>query len=201
VSNTDLASARKPLRAALRAKRRAVTPADRISSAQLIAVHVDRWLRLRPSWHIAAYAALPEELDTTPLIDLARARGCSLYLPRIDRHSLGRKMQFVKMNEQHRSNRLGIEEPQGSQSIGARWLDVVFLPLVGFDSRGVRLGTGGGYYDRAFAFRRWRTVWHAPLLVGLAYSFQQVEAINSAAHDVLLDAVVTEKGVVRCATG
>jgi 5-formyltetrahydrofolate cyclo-ligase len=189
------------MRRALRAKRRAVPPSERDASARLIAHHADCWLRLRPSWRIALYAALPEELDSTPLIDLARARGCRLYLPRIDRHSLGRKMQFVAMDGRHRSNRLGIAEPEGSQVIGARWLDVVFLPLVGFDSRGVRLGMGGGYYDRAFAFRRWRKVWHTPLLVGLAYSFQQLEAIIPAAHDVLLDAVITEKGVIRCSTG
>src|SRR5262249_23530355 len=108
---------------------------------------------------------------------------------------------FVATRGRHRSNRLGIEEPEGMEIIGARWLDVVFLPLVGFDSRGVRLGTGGGYYDRAFAFRRWRTVWHTPQLIGLAYAVQQVDAITPAAHDVLLDAVVTEKGVIRCAIG
>jgi 5-formyltetrahydrofolate cyclo-ligase len=110
-------------------------------------------------------------------------------------------MQFVETSDRHRSNRLGIAEPEGMRIIGARWLDVVFLPLVGFDARGVRLGTGGGYYDRAFAFRRWRTAWHTPQLVGLAYAFQQVETITHAAHDVLMDAVVTEKGVIRCATG
>ena len=201
MSDATLASSRKTLRRALRLRRRAVPAAERNASARLVAHHADCWLRLRPSWRIALYAALPEELDTTPLIELARARGCSLYLPRIDRHSLGRKMQFVAMNDRQRSNRLGIAEPEGSQIIGARWLDVVFLPLVGFDSRGVRLGTGGGYYDRAFAFRRWRKVWHTPQLVGLAYSFQQLEAIIPAAHDVLLDAVVTEKGVIRCTTG
>jgi 5-formyltetrahydrofolate cyclo-ligase len=169
--------------------------------AQSLARRVDGWLHLRPSWRIALYAALPEELDATPLIELARRRGCRIYLPRIDRHSLGRKMQFVEISSRQRSNRLGISEPEGSRIIGARWLDVVFLPLVGFDARGVRLGTGGGFYDRAFAFRRWRTAWHTPQLIGLGYSFQQVEHITSAAHDVLMDAVVTEKGVVRCATG
>jgi len=196
-----LAASRKRLRSALRAKRRAVTPKARKLLSEQLAHNVDCWLHLRPSWRIALYAALPEELDTTPLIELARERGCRIYLPRIDRHSLGRKMQFVEMSTRQRSNRLGIFEPEGARIIGARWLDVVFLPLVGFDSRGVRLGTGGGFYDRAFAFRRWRAVWHTPRLIGLAYSFQQVEHITSAPHDVLMDAVVTEKGVIRCATG
>lgn len=200
-SQSSLTAARKALRASLRAKRRAVSAAQRKFSAELIAQHVDRWMHLRPSWRIALYAALPEELDTTALMELARARGCRVYLPRIDRHNLGRRMQFVQMSDRHRSNRLGIREPEGMSIIGARWLDVVFLPLVGFDARGVRLGTGGGFYDRAFAFRRWRKAWHTPQLVGLAYSFQQLEAITPAAHDVLMDAVVTEKGVMRCATG
>lgn len=201
MTDPSFTQVRKSLRASLRARRRAVTKTERTASAERIAHHVDCWLHLRPSWRIALYAALPEELDTTPLLELARARGCRVYLPRIDRHSLGRRMQFVEASDRHRSNRLGIAEPEGMRVIGARWLDVVFLPLVGFDTRGVRLGTGGGYYDRAFAFRRWRKVWHTPQLVGLAYALQQVEAITPAAHDVLLDAVVTEKGVIRCATG
>ncbi len=199
--NSELTAQRKALRKSLRAQRRALSPQDRQLHAERLAHNVDCWLHLRPSWRIALYAALPEELDTTPLIEIARRRDCRIYLPRIDRHSLGRRMQFVEMSTRQRSNRLGISEPEGSRIIGARWLDVVFLPLVGFDSRGVRLGTGGGYYDRAFAFRHWRKVWQTPQLIGLAYSFQQVEHITSAAHDVLMDAVVTEKGVVRCAIG
>jgi 5-formyltetrahydrofolate cyclo-ligase len=192
---------RKALRATLRAQRRSLSRAERNRSAQLVAANADFFLRLRPSWRIALYASLPEELDTAPLLRLAESRGCRIFLPRIDRQRLGRRMRFIETDDRHRSNRLGIYEPQGSRSLGARWLDVVFLPLVGFDARGVRLGTGGGYYDRAFAFRRWRTAWHTPSLIGLAYAFQQVEFIASAPHDVLLDAVVTEEGVVRCSTG
>jgi 5-formyltetrahydrofolate cyclo-ligase len=197
----ELLVARRQLRATLRARRRAVPASERLASSQLVAHNVDRWLHLRPGWRVALYAALPQELDAGPLIELARTRGCQLYLPRIDRHTLGRKMRFVRMNDRQRANRLGIMEPEGARTISARWLDVVFVPLLGFDSRGVRLGTGGGFYDRAFAFRRWRTSWHTPRLIGLAYAFQQLEAIAPAAHDVLLDAVVTEKGIVRCTTG
>src|SRR5690606_28904822 len=100
-----------------------------------------------------------------------------------------------------RSNRFGIPEPHGARTLGARWLDLVFTPLVAFDAHGMRLGMGAGFYDRAFAFRRWRTVWRGPRLVGLAYSFQQAARIEAAPHDVLLDAVVTENGVSKCVTG
>jgi 5-formyltetrahydrofolate cyclo-ligase len=197
ISVTD----RKALRKTLRAQRRAVSASERARIAQLVAVNADRYLHLQAGWRIAVYAALPSELDTAPLIELARNRGCHIYVPRIDRHSLGRKMRFVELTGRQRRNRLGIHEPESFRMIGARWLDVVFLPLVGFDACGVRLGMGGGYYDRAFAFRRWRAAWHAPRLIGIAYSFQQVEGLTAAAHDVRLDAVVTEERIVKCAIG
>ena len=193
--------ARRQLRASLVARRRGVPARERQSTSLLVARNVDRALQLRSHWRIAVYAALPDELDTAPLIALAQERGCRLYLPRIDRRRASRAMQFVDMRSPLRRNRLGIAEPAATATIGARWLDVVFLPLVGFDRRGVRLGTGGGYYDRAFAFRRSRSAWFAPRLVGLAYAFQQLEYITAAPHDVRMDAVVTEEGIIRCATG
>jgi 5-formyltetrahydrofolate cyclo-ligase len=178
-----------------------VSPDERARIGQLVAQNADRYLHLRPGLRIAIYIALPSELDTSALIELARHRNCTLYVPRIDRHSLGRKMRFVELTGPQRRNRLGIHEPEGSTTIGAKWLDVVFLPLVGFDARGVRLGMGGGYYDRAFAFRRWRTVWQSPRLIGLAYSFQQVESLTAEAHDVRLDSVITEERIIQCAIG
>jgi 5-formyltetrahydrofolate cyclo-ligase len=166
-----------------------------------VARHVDRLLHLRPGWRVGLYASLREELDTAPLIALARRRGCRIYLPVISRQRASRRMRFVEMSATGRLNRLGIAEPHGRALPGVRFLDIVFVPLVGFDVRGVRLGMGGGYYDRAFAFRRLRKVWHAPRLVGLAYAFQQLPSIERAPHDVLLDAVATEQGIIRCSTG
>jgi 5-formyltetrahydrofolate cyclo-ligase len=194
-------AARRSLRAALAARRRAVEPAARTLAAERAARHADRALQLRSGWRVALYAALPAELDAAPLIELAQSRGCQIYLPCIDRRRASRRMRFVELRGPLRRNRLGIGEPAFGATIGARWLDLVFLPLVGFDARGVRLGAGGGYYDRAFAFRRWRRVWHAPRLVGFGYAFQQVESIAAAAHDVLMDAVVTDEGIIRCSTG
>jgi 5-formyltetrahydrofolate cyclo-ligase len=202
--DSAIAAARKPLRAALRSLRRALSPTERARASKLVARNVGRILHLRRGSRVALYASLPEELDTGELISLARRRGWTIYLPRIDHRRRGRRMQFVQMGSDERAqrtNRLGIDEPRGLRTIAPRRLDIVFLPLVGFDARGVRLGAGGGYYDRAFAFRRWRSAWHAPRLIGVAYSFQQVDTLIPAAHDVLLDAVVTEKGMLRCATG
>ena len=199
-----MAGARRSLRASLRAKRREISATDRVRAAGQIARQVDRALHLRSGQRIGIYAATAEELDTSRLIALALHRGCRVYLPRIDRRSRVRAMRFVQLVEAPprrplRSHRFGIVEPEGAELASARLLDVVFLPLVGFDRRGNRLGMGGGYYDRAFAFRRLRSAWHAPLHNGVAYARQEVEHIAPAAHDVPLDRVITERGVIRFA--
>jgi 5-formyltetrahydrofolate cyclo-ligase len=199
--DSSLGTARRSLRAELNARRRAVSAGERAAAARRAALHADRELHLAAGQRIAAYAALGLELDAAPLIGLARARGCRIFLPRIDRRRQSRGMRFVELEGPLEENRLGIDEPAGSAHVGARWLDVVFLPLVGFDRRGLRLGTGGGYYDRAFAFRHLRRAWRKPLLVGFGYAFQQVEQLAAAPHDVPLDAVVTDEGFIRCTTG
>src|SRR5262245_47883035 len=166
--------ARKELRKALRAKRRAATPEFRKKAARQVARNVDRTYRLRPGMRVAIYASFPEELDSAPLIRLARKRGCRIFLPRIDTRTIS--MQFVEaiVGSHETVNHLGIVEPKGTKPIGARWLDLVLLPLVGFDAHGMRLGMGGGYYDRTFAYKNRHAAWRRPRLIGVAYSFQQV---------------------------
>ena len=193
--------ARSVRRAGLLRRRREVRPGERLRAAHLVAQNVERHLHLKAGWRIAIYASLPSELDSGPLIEFARARGCRVYLPRIDRSRASRRMRFIELAGGLRRNRLGIEEPAGDAALGARWLDMVFLPLVAFDRYGLRLGTGGGFYDRAFAYRHARLAWHSPPLIGVGYAFQQLERITPQPHDVRLDAVVTEEGIIRCTTG
>jgi 5-formyltetrahydrofolate cyclo-ligase len=198
---TAAKAARKALRSALRAKRRAVTPEFRAKAARQVARNVDRVFRLRPGMRVAIYASFREELDSAPLIALARRRGCRIFLPRIDTRTISMKFVEALAGARETTNHLGIVEPHGTQPIKARWLDLVLLPLVGFDVHGMRLGMGGGYYDRTFAYRNRHVAWRGPRLVGVAYSFQQVTSIGREWHDVPLDAVVTEERVIRCVTG
>jgi 5-formyltetrahydrofolate cyclo-ligase len=198
--DSSVADARRSLRASLRAKRRAVSAAERARAARQVAHHADRILHLHTGQRIGIYAAVAEELDTSCLIALALRRGCLVYLPCIDPRPRVRAMRFARITaaaRSLRSNRFGIAEPDGPRLASARLLDVVFLPLVGFDRRGVRLGMGGGYYDRAFGFRRLRAFWHTPLLVGIGYALQEVERIAPAAHDVPLDLMITESGAIQ----
>jgi 5-formyltetrahydrofolate cyclo-ligase len=191
---------RSALRQRLKKLRRAIPPAQRRAAAIAVARHIRLHFNLRPGLRIALYAPLPSELDTTPLIRLARLHRCRIYLPRLT-DLRRRRMQFIEASGPMRRNHLGILEPIALRGLSTRRLDLVFLPLVGFDASGMRLGMGAGYYDRAFAFLSERRHWIHPRLIGLGYSLQQVPHIEGARHDVRLSAVITEKGVIKCSTG
>jgi 5-formyltetrahydrofolate cyclo-ligase len=180
----------------LRARRRAIHGVARAQAARQVALRVSAARLLRPGRRIGLYLASPEELETGPLIALARARGCGIALPRIVslRHD---RMRFHNWIGAVRRGPLRILEPLGGRLVAARELDVVFMPLVGFDAQGNRIGMGRGFYDRHFAQRRRQSRWRRPLLVGLAYDVQQVAALPHAPHDVPLDAIVTESTIRR----
>jgi 5-formyltetrahydrofolate cyclo-ligase len=182
------------LRKELRAARRALPQRARARAALDVAglVGATRWLA--PGKRIGLYASMPQELGTEPLIALAQSRGCEIYLPRIVslRH---RHMQFVPYGAHGRLHALGMHEPASTEFFPARFLDTIFVPAVGLDARGARLGHGAGFYDRALAFRHLRRHWRGPRLVGLAYSFQVVPHVPVAATDVFMDVIVTDRGI------
>ena len=102
-------------------------------------------------------------------------------------------------NTQLIRNKFNIEEPvlACKNVVPVTQCDVILMPLVGFDSKGNRLGMGGGYYDRTLSFTQHQTGFHspsekrAPKLVGIAHDIQEVDALPIAPWDVPLDAIVT----------
>jgi 5-formyltetrahydrofolate cyclo-ligase len=190
---SDVAT-RRALRASLRRARLQLQGPARRDAAKRIARHLAALPWLRPGVRMAAFIATPEEIDATPCIIRAVARDVVLFLPRVTQWRSGR-MSFAPVGPRRRINRYGIPEPDTPQRLGARWMQIILVPLVGVDAAGNRLGMGAGFYDRALEFRRWRTHWRGPRLVGIAHSSQQVEAIPFAPHDIPLDAVITERGV------
>jgi 5-formyltetrahydrofolate cyclo-ligase len=94
-----------------------------------------------------------------------------------------------------RRSALGLPQPvRNRPQRTARRLQLIVLPLLGFDGRGQRLGNGGGWYDRALAAPRQG---RRPLLVGYAFANQEMDRIPAEPWDVRLDAVVTERGLRR----
>jgi 5-formyltetrahydrofolate cyclo-ligase len=189
----SLTSARRSLRRELWARRAAQPLTARRAAARLICAHLARAPWFRPGIAVGLYLARDSEVDTAALLALARRRGCRVYLPRITDYAAHR-MQLARDGGARRTlNRYRIAEPRGAATLPAQALALVLMPLVGFDRAGNRLGNGAGYYDRFVANRRGRG--GRPLLIGIAFECQRLEAIPAAAHDVPLDGVITERGL------
>jgi 5-formyltetrahydrofolate cyclo-ligase len=165
-----------------------------VDAALSVARFISRTRWLAPGKRIGIYASMPQELGTAPLIALAQARGCEIYLPRIV-SMRGRRLRFVPLSPRGRFHRFGMHEPAGTDFFATRFLDTIFVPAVGLDGRGARLGHGAGFYDRALAFRRLRRHWRGPRLVALAYAFQVVPRLPVEATDVFMDVIVTDRGI------
>jgi 5-formyltetrahydrofolate cyclo-ligase len=186
------------LRRRLRARRKALGRREQRNHARALARLLGTqgpFLRAR---RIGAYWADDGEMDPSPLLRLAHARNKSCFLPVLRPHPQ-RKLWFLSYSpgDPMRKNRFGIPEPAlRNRRIRLPWaIDLLLLPLVGFDADCNRLGMGGGYYDRTLSYLRQRRRWRRPLLLGVAHECQRVESLQTNPWDVPLDMVVTEKSI------
>ena len=184
----------------LRHRRRALPPAERQAAADAARVTIIKRPEYLLAQRLAFYMASDGELDPDGLMNLAASDGKICYLPVMSDRLLKWRFaplvfqRFDPLSETLVVNRFGILEPAYNPAavIRPEMLDVIFMPLVGFDRHGNRLGMGQGFYDRTLAHlqRRFRR----PKLIGLAFGLQEVEQIASQPWDIGLDAVVTEEG-------
>jgi 5-formyltetrahydrofolate cyclo-ligase len=198
----DTQAQRQQLRQQLRLQRQALTAPQRAALSAQASRHAANHRLFRAARHIACYLANDAELDLTALINQAWAVGKTVYLPVLS--SIHRNhLHFLPYapGDELVPNRFGIPEPvlRSRRVIDIASLDLVFTPLVGFDSGGNRLGMGGGFYDRTFAFLRRRHSWRKPRLLGVAFDCQRAAQLPPQPWDVPLDAVVTESGVLSLA--
>ncbi|MGB5474574.1 MAG: 5-formyltetrahydrofolate cyclo-ligase [Gammaproteobacteria bacterium] len=186
------------LRQTLRARRRSIPPAEASHCARQLARIIRRERLILNSRRIAAYLAADGELDPYPLIEHLWSLGKQVYLPVLVPFTRNR-LWFARFEPDTRlaTNRFGIPEPVQAELIRPAALDLVLTPLVAFDGAGHRIGMGGGFYDRSFTFLLGRRYWRKPVLLGVAYAFQQQPAITPERWDVPLDAIATEAGMHR----
>lgn len=186
------------LRKSLRSARRSITPVERKEKSQLLARNLARYLPFRRCKKLAVYLSLPEEVDTSPVIELAQLLRKAIYLPVIDTKVWQKQSMMFALylpgETPLRENRFGIREPAVKPGNCIRGIDIEFVcvPVVGFNDRCDRIGMGGGYYDKAFDSRRFQQ----SKLVGLAFEGQQAD-FEPARHDVPMQAVITEDRVIE----
>ncbi len=158
--------------------------------------HLGRQLWFRRAKRVGIYWPSDGEID--PLTLLGRQRGKQWHLPVLQRFPR-KTLMFVRWRPGERlmANRFGIPEPQrrGRRIRNAQSLDLLLMPVVGFDRDGHRIGRGGGFYDRSLAYLRRHPLWRRPRLIGLAHACQRLDQITPKPWDVPVDAIATEDGV------
>ncbi|MBI5330324.1 MAG: 5-formyltetrahydrofolate cyclo-ligase [Betaproteobacteria bacterium] len=188
------------LRKRLRAVRAAVPSEVRRQAARALVRLALRRRLLGRGKRIAFYIPAKGEIDLLPLLNRALEMQTDCYLPVVPGRGK-RKLWFVRLGA-HPSwtlNRYGIPEylHVTSRRVRAPALDRLFMPLLGFDGAGFRVGMGGGYYDASLAFLARRRTWRRPALTGVAYSVQEVDLAPRDPWDIPLNSVLTEQELRR----
>jgi 5-formyltetrahydrofolate cyclo-ligase len=189
---TSASQEKAELRKELRQRRRDLSAMIQQQGSESVCQHLLLSEVFAQGRHIALYLAQDGELSLTPLINEARALGKTLYLPVID----SQQMNFYPWpsGAKLRKGTLGINELTTTDApTPLKELALVLVPLVGFDDSGMRLGMGGGFYDRSFQVATKPTA--RPRLLGVAHSLQQCTALPMESWDQRLDGAVTEKGL------
>ncbi|PID63519.1 MAG: 5-formyltetrahydrofolate cyclo-ligase [Gammaproteobacteria bacterium] len=195
---------RQALRQALLARRRAIPAAELDPIAAAVAERVLPHIECPAT--VAGYLAFGKELSVTALMTQLREQGCTTAVPIVEPAS---RLRFTPFDDDTptKKNSFGIDEPDvpPDLSIPREALDVVLVPLVGFDRALYRMGMGGGYYDRFFAPAADRApstssaahssdaqAGHMPTLIGIACECQLVDSVLPAEWDIRLDMIATE---------
>lgn len=193
------AIARQELRQNLREQRANLPAAARIAAAQRLLQQLQQLPELSVDERIGGYFAVNGELSLHLVVAHLWRQGKQFHLPVAAR---ARQLRFARYSAAStvQPNRFGIPEPQveSKELVSPASLELVLVPLLGFDRRGHRLGYGGGFYDSSFAFLQQTERPATPLLVGIGYSFQEVATLAPESWDVRLDFIATERELIDC---
>ncbi|MFT3790283.1 MAG: 5-formyltetrahydrofolate cyclo-ligase [Rudaea sp.] len=187
------------LRTQMRTRRAGLSAAERVAAANGVAISLDALPEFHVDQRIAGYWAVGGEMPLHAAVARLNARGQQYCLPIVGKD---RRLRFalLKPGANLKPNRYGIPEPEcaAADLLAPDDIDLVLLPLTAFDRSGRRIGMGGGWYDRSFAFLRDVPRPAQPLLVGIGYAFQEVATLPARDWDVALDFIATENELIDC---
>ena len=187
------------MRRQLRAQRAQLDARARLAAAEVVVQALEQVPEFLVDARVAGYWAVAGEMPLHAAYAALRSRDQQYFLPLVTAAS---DLRFGAWNAGAalQANRYGIPEPvtPAGESLAPADLDVVLVPLLGFDRRGNRLGSGAGFYDRSFAFLRNAQRPARPVLIGIGYHFQEVAEIVPASWDVQLDFIATDREVIAC---
>lgn len=180
--------AKAALRIRARAARASLDHGERADAAVAAARHFFDGIALQASDVVAAYWRIRDELDCQPILVKLMDSNQKVVLPVVVGPEDPLDLRVWEQGASLYESGFGTLAP--SELAPKAEPDIVIMPLLGFDKTGTRLGYGGGYYDRTLASMKKK-----PKLIGLAFAAQELDRIPREAHDMPLDAIVTEAGV------
>ncbi len=168
--------------------RLSLTPRERELASARLRAHLMGWLEEKAGAAVAGFWPLGGEVDLTPLLFDWHAAGNVALLPRMQ--GPGRPLRFLCWTPSTvlEAGAFLVEEPPADAPAMAP--DIVLVPLLAVDRRGVRLGYGGGFYDRTLAELP------GTLAVGVGFDVQRVDSLPSGRHDLPLTHLASESGVM-----
>jgi len=182
------------LRRALLARRDALPAPERGALSRRITASLLSHPAVLGARRALLYLSFGSEFDTASLIAWLRGRGVAIVLPRVEREPRGLALhEIADLQTDLAPGTWGIREPvaQRCPRVARESVDLVLAPGVAFTPGGGRLGYGGGFYDRLLA--DWP---ERPPILAAAFDMQVLDELPLAAHDVPVDAVVTESRVL-----
>ena len=140
---------------------------------------------------IALYYPFDNEASPLEIINYLHSKNKEVHLPVIENNS--KTLFFAKNGIQSEliKNNFGIFEPKNKEFVDIEEIDIALIPCVAFNDKLFRLGMGGGFYDRTFSKKS------STILIGMAYSFQYENESFQEKHDIKMDYVITQKGVLK----
>ena len=155
---------------------------------------LSQWMKFSkelPYQSIAIYYPFDNEASPLEIMNYLHSKNKEVLLPVIENDS--KTLSFAKYDIQSEllENHLGIFEPKDKKFVDIEDIDIVLIPCVAFNDKLFRLGMGGGFYDRTFSKKS------STILIGVAYSFQYENESFQEKHDVKMDYVITQKGVLK----
>jgi 5-formyltetrahydrofolate cyclo-ligase len=178
------------IRQQLLKKRRAILYEDRARANDAIFHHVMSHPVVTQSQVICSYVSLAEEVDTTIVIDALITGGKTVVVPKVQPDmQLG--LFAIESIRALSRGAVGILEPHKTDvRIDKKAVDCFFIPGIGFDRQGNRLGWGKGYYDRLLSGIS------APK-IGLAFACQILPRVPHESYDIVMTEIVTEKILIN----
>lgn len=178
------ANSRSHLRSILLAKRQAITAQMRMQYDAAIGAQVIAWSVRDSIKSLGVYWPIRAEPDLRAIYPTLVAHGVQLALPVVvDKQAPLRFLAWTPGDELC-VDALGITAPRSNAAIVQP--QALLIPCVGFNRQQMRLGYGGGFYDRTLALQP------RPFALGIAYACT-LTTFDAAAHDVAMDLIITDE--------